>query len=198
VTFVIAHRGACWELPENTLPAFERAIEVGANWIEFDVHATEDGRLVVCHDRPSGGEPRLEDVLELVRGRIGVMCELKHPWRYRRHDVVRRAVELLPEDAVVVSFEARALREIRDRRVLQHVGFGTSIRAAARYAWGAGFHDLCVTRRGLTRARELGLVTTVYTVNEADRMAELASMGVDGIFTDRPDLLQATLRSLPG
>jgi glycerophosphoryl diester phosphodiesterase len=198
VTFVIAHRGACWKLPENTLPAFERAIEIGADWIEFDVHARDDGRLVVCHDRPAGGEPRLEDVLELVRGRIGVMCELKHPWRYRRHDVVRRAVELLPEDAVVVSFEARALREIRDRRVLQHVGFGTSIRAAARYAWGAGFHDRRVTRRGLARARELGLVTTVYTVNEADRMAELASMGVDGIFTDRPELLQATLRSLPG
>ncbi len=36
---VIAHRGASWDLPENTLPAFERAIEVGADFIELDVRA---------------------------------------------------------------------------------------------------------------------------------------------------------------
>ena len=34
---VIAHRGASAELPENTLPAFERAIEIGADYVEFDV-----------------------------------------------------------------------------------------------------------------------------------------------------------------
>lgn len=198
MTFVIAHRGACWDLRENTLPAFERAIEVGADWVEFDVHATDDGTLVVCHDAPRGAEPRLEEVVERLRGRIGIMCELKHPWRYRRHDVVRRAVELLPDDAVVVSFEARALRAVKGLRVLQHVGFGTSIRAAARYAWGVGFQDRRATQRGLARARALGLVTTVYTVNDAARMAELVRAGADGIFTDRPDLLRATLRSLPG
>ena len=47
---VIAHRGASWDRPENTLPAFERAIEVGADFVEFDVHADRDGRLVVTHD----------------------------------------------------------------------------------------------------------------------------------------------------
>jgi glycerophosphoryl diester phosphodiesterase len=46
----IAHRGACAEAPENTLPAFERAIEAGADWLELDIHATSDGRLVVMHD----------------------------------------------------------------------------------------------------------------------------------------------------
>ena len=35
---VIAHRGASAYLPENTLPAFERAIEQGADFVEFDVH----------------------------------------------------------------------------------------------------------------------------------------------------------------
>ena len=34
---VIAHRGASAELPENTLPAFERAIEIGADYVELDV-----------------------------------------------------------------------------------------------------------------------------------------------------------------
>jgi glycerophosphoryl diester phosphodiesterase len=197
VTLVIAHRGACWELPENTLRAFERAIAVGADYVELDVHAAHDGSLVVCHDSPRGGELRLEAALDLLRGRIGVMCELKTPWRYRRHDVVGRTVELLSEDAVVVSFDPRALRTVRGRRVLQHVGYGVSIRSAATYAWGVGFHDRRVSRRGLTKAQTLGLVTTVYTVNEAARMRELAELGVDGIFSDRPDLLRATLRYLP-
>ncbi|MBM2821515.1 MAG: Glycerophosphodiester phosphodiesterase [Thermoleophilia bacterium] len=198
MTLVIAHRGASWELPENTLPAFERAIELGADYVEFDLHAARDGSLVVCHDPPRGGEPRLEEAIELLHGRTGIMCELKSPWRYRRHDVVRRTVRLLPEDAVVVSFDARALAAVMGRRVLQHVGYGASIRSAADYAWGVGFHDRRVTQRGLAKARALSLATTVYTVNDPARMRELAALGVDGIFSDRPDLLRATLNSLRG
>ena len=198
MTLVIAHRGASWDLPENTLPAFERAIEVEADYVELDVHAAHDGALVVCHKPPRGGEPRLEEVVELLAGRIGIMCELKSPWRYRRHDVLRRVVKLLPDDAIVLSFDVHALQTVRGRRVLQHVGFGASIRAAARYAWGVGFHDPRVTRRGLAKARTLGLATTVYTVNDPARMRELGALGVDGIFSDRPDVLRATLRSPRG
>ncbi len=198
MTLVIAHRGACWELPENTLAAFERAIEVGADYVELDVHATGDGELVVCHDRPRGDELRLAEAVDGLAGRIGIMCELKTPWRYRRHDVVARTVALLPEDAVVLSFDPRALRAVRGRRVLQHVGFGASIQRAARYAWGVGFHDRRVTRRGLAKARRLGLVATVYTVNEPERMRELAALGVDGIFSDRPDLVRRALAAPPG
>ncbi|MBA3400744.1 MAG: glycerophosphodiester phosphodiesterase [Actinobacteria bacterium] len=193
MTLVIAHRGASWDLPENTLPAFERAIEVGVDYVEFDVHAARDGALVVSHDPPLGGEPLLEAAIELLSGRVGIMCELKTPWRYRRHDVVGRTVRILPDDAIVLSFDPRALKAVRGRRVLQHVGFGASIRAAARYAWGVGFHDARVTTRGLAKARALGLVTTVYTANDPVRMRELVALGVDGIFSDRPDLLRATV-----
>ena len=51
---VIAHRGASWDQPENTLPAFERAIEVGADFIELDVRARRDGELVVRTTRRAG------------------------------------------------------------------------------------------------------------------------------------------------
>jgi glycerophosphoryl diester phosphodiesterase len=47
---LIAHRGAPREHPENTLPSFGRAIELGADGIELDVHATRDGVVVVHHD----------------------------------------------------------------------------------------------------------------------------------------------------
>ena len=195
MTWVIAHRGASAELPENTLPAFERAIELGADFVELDVHAAADGSLVVCHDPPRGGEPRLEEVVELCEGRVGIMCELKSPWRYRRHDVVARTERLLPEDAVVISFEPRALQLVQQLRRLQHVGLDVSIRRAARYAWAVGFWDPRVRRRGIELAHALGLKTTVYTVNDEARMRELAALGVDGIFSDRPELLRQALRA---
>ena len=190
---VIAHRGASWERPENTLPAFERAIELGADFVELDVHADRDGRLVVTHDPPkrNGSHPTLEEALDLCRGRIGVMVELKTPRRYRRHDVVARTVRLVTDDDVLICFQrppleaARALRP--GIRTCQHVGYGVSIRGA-RDAWAAGFSNDRVTNRGLAAARALGLASLVYTVNEPARMRELAEAGVAGIFTDRPDL----------
>jgi glycerophosphoryl diester phosphodiesterase len=47
---LIGHRGAPREYPENTLPSFARALELGADGIELDVHATSDGIVVVHHD----------------------------------------------------------------------------------------------------------------------------------------------------
>jgi glycerophosphoryl diester phosphodiesterase len=45
-----AHRGASAERPENTMPAFERAVELGVDALELDVHLTHDAQLVVAHD----------------------------------------------------------------------------------------------------------------------------------------------------
>ncbi len=50
VTKVWAHRGASGSAPENTLPAFEMAIEQGADGVEFDVQLTRDDHVVVIHD----------------------------------------------------------------------------------------------------------------------------------------------------
>jgi glycerophosphoryl diester phosphodiesterase len=199
---VIAHRGVSSELPENTLPAFERAIEVGADFVELDVHADRDGRLVVTHDPPRAGReyPTLEAALDLMRGRIGVMVELKTPSRYRRHRVVLRTIELLGPDDALVCFQRAALDEARTLRpglrTVQHVGFAVSIRGA-RGAWAAGFYDPRVTRRGIRTARELGLVPLVYTVNDEQRMRDLADAGAAGIFTDVPATALRLLRADP-
>ena len=190
---VIAHRGASFERPENTFSAFERALEIGVEWIELDVHADTGGRLVVTHDRPHGNRsyPTLEEALELIHVRAGAMVELKTPGRYSRHNVVARTVRLLGADDVLISFQRQALVEARSirrgLRTVQHVGFGVSIRGA-RDAWAAGFYDSRVTGRGLAAARRLGLVPLVYTVNEQGRMRALDSLGAGGIFTDRPEL----------
>lgn len=48
--FKVGHRGTRGMMPENTIPAMIRAIEDGANTLEFDVHITKDGLVVVYHD----------------------------------------------------------------------------------------------------------------------------------------------------
>jgi len=100
----VGHRGARALAPENTLRAFELAIERGLDMVELDVHLSHDREVVVIHDatvRRDGrlvpvasqsaaelaaidlgeeqGVPRLTDVFALARGRIGVYVELKGP-----------------------------------------------------------------------------------------------------------------------
>ncbi len=103
MTFLcIGHRGASGHAPENTLKAFELAIEMGCPWIELDVYVV-DGQLVVIHDdeldRTTNGSglvmdqsfealrkldagdgekiPTLKEVIELVNHRAVINIELK-------------------------------------------------------------------------------------------------------------------------
>jgi glycerophosphoryl diester phosphodiesterase len=48
--WVVAHRGASGHAPENTMAAFRRAVEMGAQFIETDIHLTRDAELVAIHD----------------------------------------------------------------------------------------------------------------------------------------------------
>ena len=73
---LFAHRGLYGgNIPENSLPAFERAVEAGCG-IELDVRLTRDGQVVVCHDdsllRMCGAEARVRDLTlaELKRLRL--------------------------------------------------------------------------------------------------------------------------------
>jgi glycerophosphoryl diester phosphodiesterase len=122
---VIAHRGASGERPENTDVAFERAIELGADMIETDLHVSRDGVIVIHHDAALGrlgapGEirdytaaelaaldaapgipevarmPTLLDVLERQAPRIDFNLELKVGLEGRRYPgMERRVVEAL-------------------------------------------------------------------------------------------------------
>ncbi len=99
---VIAHRGASGQLAENTLPAYELAIEQRADMIEIDLHRTRDGATVIAHDEElsglggkgeiaaatlaevraldaGGGErvPTLDEVLDRFGERIPFNLELK-------------------------------------------------------------------------------------------------------------------------
>lgn len=49
-TVVTAHRGFSGQYPENTVTAFEKAVDLGVDFVEFDVRATSEGKLVIIHD----------------------------------------------------------------------------------------------------------------------------------------------------
>jgi len=95
---IVAHRGASRERPENTLAAFERAVALGADGAELDVHRTADGVIVVHHDPAIEGAgpitgltatqvaelrvrgepiPTLEEVFAAVGDGLRIYVELK-------------------------------------------------------------------------------------------------------------------------
>lgn len=93
------HRGASAHLPENTLPAFERALADGANALELDIHRTADRHFVVAHD-PHG--QRLAGVAEHIRT---VDIDTVKKWNLSATDsrfVERHAVPTL--DEVLAAF----------------------------------------------------------------------------------------------
>ena len=47
---VQAHRGGAGLMPENTIPAMQHALDLGVNTLEFDLHLSGDGQVVVSHD----------------------------------------------------------------------------------------------------------------------------------------------------
>lgn len=200
---VLAHRGACWDEPENTLPAFERAIAVGADYVEFDIRAGPDGALVCAHDPvrapPPQEVPTLDEALEALAGRVGLAVEIKEQAITTRVLDALHQHDLAPEDVIILSDRIHALEAARrlrpDLRTILHLGRWRPDPTAATRFWGVGFEDRSARPRAVALAQSLGLATTVYTVNEPRRMLELADVGVTGIFTDRPDLLRRTLDS---
>lgn len=135
---IIAHRGASREYRENTMDAFNRALELGVDGIELDVHLSRDGQVVVHHDpavqeadapndaplaiveatfarirRASPGVeiPLLNDVLSLVGCRAKVYVELKASNMEAEVATVIRASAAL---CAVHAFDHRVIRRMRE------------------------------------------------------------------------------------
>ena len=92
---LFAHRGASGEVPENTMAAFRRAVEVGVPYVELDVHATRDGQVVVFHDetleRTTNGQGKVQEhtLAELQQLDAGYWFSAddgrQFPFRWRCH-----------------------------------------------------------------------------------------------------------------
>ena len=157
MTWTIAHRGAsCGAAREHA--GGVRARDRARRRLRRVRRPRRGRRLARRLPRPAAwaASRASRRCVDQCSGRIGLMCELKSPWRYRRHDVVARTVAAAARRTPSSSASSRsALRQVRGLRTLQHVGLGVSIRRAARYAWGVGFWDPRA-RSARARARAAG------------------------------------------
>ena len=137
--WVVAHRGGTKLGAENALPTFEKAIALGVDAIELDIHLTRDNGLVVIHDETvdrtfpghtgavgemteqeasAVGLPTLAQALEVCKGRCKVFVEIKHPHSRRYEGIEKVLLQVLEEhdmldQVVVISFDAESLRVLR-------------------------------------------------------------------------------------
>lgn len=110
-TLVWAHRGASSYAPENTLEAFRKAVEMGADGVELDVQLTKDGELVVIHDetvdRTSDGSGWVKDFTYARISRFNF--NRTHPEGYERAMIptLEEVYELLKPTGLTINVELK-------------------------------------------------------------------------------------------
>lgn len=232
----IAHRGASAYEPENTLRAFERAIEMGATMLEVDVHLTRDSYPVIIHDadlsRTTKGAGRVQDatleqikqldagqgeriptlteVIDLVRGRAELYIELKGQQTPTRVVEVLHATDFV-NDAVVGSFFPWLPQKVKflDPKVRTSVLIRREDRKVNFVEWAlaieADYVHPCWERASRTPHKLLtpgliadfrrhGLGVIVWHEERPSELRELVKLDVDGICTNKPDLLTSILQ----
>ena len=108
----IAHRGFSGNYPENTMLAFEKAIEAGADGIELDVHFTKDGEIVVIHDervdRTSDGEGYVVDFTYEELAKFDASAGFAGVYGFNRIPTLREYFELVkPVEGFITNIELK-------------------------------------------------------------------------------------------
>lgn len=243
---VTAHRGFSGRYPENTMPAFLAAVELGVDILEFDVRGTRDGVPIVLHDatfdRTAGrpGEPSefllseirefeasfwrgthdqgerlakpdvpgtriptFEEVLQGVGDDIGLNIQVYDASPPILAEICRlyRAYDLYARGYLAMStFEeaerVKALDKDIELCVLERQGQMDVESLSQQQAFGCQyvqpFRD-DVTPEFCAAAREMGLYANMFYSNTDEDNRKFLGMGIQGILTDRPDILLDTL-----
>ena len=234
----IAHRGASGRglAPENTLAAFEKALDIGVDMLEIDVRVTGDGQLIVLHDprldrttdcegivRELGIEkirqadaghgeriPILREVFDLARHRAPILLEIKSD--FIAELVVQAIAEAqFAEQVVVQSFNPQTVERVK--RMAPHLPASLLIgelptapsrlraRRLVSQVLEIGANTLSIWHATLTPSlieemRKRGVTVWAWTVDEEITMRDLAMMGVQGLVTNYPNVLNNVLEDL--
>lgn len=240
-----AHRGYAPDGAENTMGAFQNAIDLGFSYIETDVRTSSDGVLMIFHDETldrvtdatgpisERSASELSNAVVHPNSRIPTLEEALTRWPGIKWNVdlkddasVPAFAELVTrldcEDRVLAATFSEArhrtfLRLMTDARrrvatsasmltlalmvVLGPVGLTRAIARWSRVdclqvpvrAYGV----LIVRKVFIARAHRAGLQVHVWTINDEAAMRELFALGVDGIMTDRADILARVLGLTP-
>lgn len=239
---VVAHRGFSHVAPENTLIAYQRAIDAGAALAECDVHLSADGELVLMHDtsleRTTGlkrdvgdlslselreleasrwfcGDlddepiPTLREALDLVRGHLRFIIELKG--KHTAKPVVDLLLEkgIRAEEVIIFSFQREEVSEAvrlnpelyaayliheapeEPEKRAEELDFAMNSDCS-----GVGLKHTRIDADFLAMARARGLDVFVYTMNEEAEIRAMITLGVDGVITDRPVLAHRILEEI--
>jgi glycerophosphoryl diester phosphodiesterase len=226
------HRGNPAEHPENTLRSFLSAVELGCDLVECDVHLSADGDLIVIHDHTvdrttdgagmvrslttaelralDAGEgerlPLLAEVVELVRGRAGLVIELKQaplPYPGLEEAVVDalRGLDMV-EDCAVISFwhpSAQRVKQLEPRLSAGVLEVGRPVDPVALLRqsgadvysphWSGADPEL------VRMIHDAGGYVGVWTVDDDTALAWTEIVKPDSVFTNRPREILPRLRA---
>ena len=107
------HRGFSGCYPENTMLSFEKALEAGCEGMEFDVHLTRDGQLVIIHDetidRTSGRHGKIKDMTfeELCRVNFAYPDKFGDAFPFQRIPTLREYFELVAGRDIISNIELK-------------------------------------------------------------------------------------------
>ncbi len=207
---VIAHRGA-WGagVPENSLAAFERAIDLGADMIELDVRRTRDGKLVVFHDAEVAGAPigtltrpeieelagvlppLLEEALELALGSIALDVELKEDGYVDEPAELLSGFAASGSDLIVTSFLDPVLAQLRElaSQLSRGLILGRATECGPERANACGATIVLpkirlVDDASLAELSDAGLSVIVWDFMAAEHAALLSDTRISGVITD--------------
>ena len=218
---LLGHRGARLYAPENTIPAFDLALEHGVDGFEFDVRSTSNRQSIICHD------PRLNRLIirKHTFKQLQASFASAEEWptsledvldRYSRSAFLNIEVKVRGMEQIVV----RAVRRTRPQRYFISSFLPSVVRtlytidpqlvlgALAQTRWQLRRwrilpvtyvvpHYRLLSRRLMRKLHDAGKTVITWTVNHPRQMRRAAAMGVDGIISDDTKLLVETFSNKP-
>ena len=245
-TIVIAHRGASAYTVENSLAAFEKAIQLRADYIETDVHQTADSTVVIMHDlsvnrtckieesisKKYGKKiliknmsaddfnsllfknlnehpPTLDSAIKFIHGRCKLLIELKKGNDYYP-GIEQRILKIIKDnDAfswvnIIHSFDKKALLDLNQQNTgiklqrlivfklpLTSFNFSKKFNKDKFENWqGVNAYYFFVNKKLVKRLHKQGKTVFAWTVNKKRVAKRLIRIGVDGIITNKPDMVK--------
>ncbi len=212
----IGHRGAKGHVAENTIASFQKAIELGVDMIELDVHLSKDGIPVVIHDETidrtthysglvnqfsaefvqSIGVPTLKDVFDLVENRCAINIEIKVFEATKPVLEVLKNTKFPQEKIIISSFNWDVLNVCRfeERSISLGVLTELSIEEALTFAKKINAYSInpyfkLLNHENVKNIHQNGFKVFPWTVNNPDDITFVKSLKVDGIISDFPDRL---------
>ncbi len=227
MVFIIAHRGASYIEPENTLRSFKKALDMNVDAIEFDVRFSKDGVPVVIHDdtvdRTTNGKgkvsemsleelkkldagmgeqiPTLQETLDLIDRKAFILIELKE--LYNENIILEEVlIRDLLDNVMFISFYYNVLNNLRNLNNNVKIGYlyykpPTPIDEAVRnHAFAILPRYNMVSPKVISWAHSKNLKVYTWTVDDTNKAIELAKEGVDGIATNKPDIIKRALMTI--